>query len=77
MPTCSYLTSSDQPCGRPAVAVWEDGAGRLTWMCETCDRRALRVCELDPQWWQSYDRLPLASQGVEEGRGGPQLMEVA
>lgn len=69
--TCGYLTPSGDPCGKPAVAVWERRDGRLTWMCETCDARALRVCAADPQWWVDFDRLPLA-QSVNAGRGDPQ-----
>lgn len=66
--TCGYLTPSGDPCGRPAVAVWERRDGRLTWMCEACDSRALRVCAADPQWWTDFDRLPLA-QSVTQPQG--------
>lgn len=72
--TCTFNLPSDAPCGKPAVAVWEHPVTGLAWLCADHDRKALRACQLDPDLLIVWDRLPIASQSVQEGRSDQQAL---
>lgn len=61
MTPCTFVLTTDTPCGRAAVAVWEHPVTGLAFLCSEHDRKARDACNLDPQLLLEWDRLPLAT----------------
>lgn len=76
--TCTYVLDHGRPCGRQAVAAWENRLTGLVWLCATHDQSAVRACAIDSDLTLLWYRTTLdAPQTAQDGPGRPEAAGVA